>query len=85
MNIEIKELSLASLRDCPHCHTAKLLLKKYNIPYKEILWDEPEGEKIIEGLGIERVPVLLVPSAKGLTKIEGEKAIGEWARKEVRA
>jgi len=80
MNNEIKELSLASLRNCPHCHTAKLFLKKYHIVYKEILWDDPEGEKTIEALGIEKVPVLLVPSEKGLEKIEGEKAIGDWAR-----
>jgi glutaredoxin len=49
METEIKELSLASLKGCPHCATAKLALAKGKVRYKEILWDEPEGEKIIEG------------------------------------
>ncbi|OPZ32447.1 MAG: hypothetical protein BWY98_01323 [Tenericutes bacterium ADurb.BinA155] len=80
METEIKELSLASLKGCPHCATAKLALAKGKVRYKEILWDEPEGEKIIEGLGIQSVPVLLVPTTQGLQQIAGEKAIAAWVK-----
>jgi glutaredoxin len=80
MKNNISELSLASLKGCPHCQAAKLALMKGNVTYKEILWDDPEGEKIIEGLGIQTVPVLLVPSKEGLKQIVGEKAIAEWVK-----
>lgn len=78
--MEIKDLSLLTLTNCPHCHTAKIFLKKYNVNYKEINWDDKENEKIFEELKISHVPVLLVPSETGLKKIEGEVNINNWAR-----
>jgi glutaredoxin len=80
MNNTITELSLASLKGCTHCAAAKLALAKQGITYKEILWDDPKGEALIESLGIQSVPVLLVPTKDGLQQIAGEKAIAEWAK-----
>jgi glutaredoxin len=76
--MEIKQLTLASLKGCPHCFSAKLALKKYKVAYEELLWND-DNDALFASLGISKVPVLLVPSEKGLAKIEGEDAIKTWA------
>jgi glutaredoxin len=81
--MEIKELSLLSLTNCPHCHTAKIILDKYKIKYKDINWDLKENEALFEELHITHVPVLLVPNKDGFSKIEGEININNWARNHV--
>ena len=77
---EIKTLTLAMLTGCPHCKTAEIFLKKYGVTYEELNWSNDENDPTFEALGIKAVPVLLVPGEKGLTKIEGEQAIGTWAK-----
>jgi glutaredoxin len=76
--MEIKQLTLASLKGCPHCFSAKLALKKYHVVYEELLWDD-QNDALFNDLGISKVPVLLIPSDRGLQKIEGESAIKTWA------
>lgn len=76
--MEINQLTLATLAGCPHCATAKLVLKKYRIAYQELLWDDA-NDALFESLGISKVPVLLVPEEKGIKKIEGEAEIKTWA------
>ena len=78
--MEIKELSLVSVTNCPHCHTAKIVLDKYKIKYRDVNWDAKENEAVFNELHITHVPVLLVPGDEGLTKIEGDVNIGNWAR-----
>jgi glutathione peroxidase len=82
---EIKTLTLAMLTGCPHCKTAELYLKKYGIVYDELNWSDPANDATFDALGITLAPVLLVPSEKGLEKIEGEQAIGEWAKAHTKA
>lgn len=77
---EIKELSLATLNGCPHCAKAKKILANYGITYKEISWDDPTGEKIIDSLKIKLVPVLLVPTSTGLMQVHLENDIEKWAK-----
>ena len=81
---EIKTLTLAMLTGCPHCKTAEIFLKKYGVTYEELNWSNDENDSTFEALGIKAVPVLLIPSEKGLTKIEGEQAIGAWAKDQVK-
>ena len=76
----IDTLTLAMLTGCPHCKTAEIFLKKYGVTYEELNWSNDENDPTFEALGIKAVPVLLVPGEKGLTKIEGEQAIGTWAK-----
>jgi glutaredoxin len=76
--MEIKQLTLASLKGCPHCFSAKLALKKYKVAYEELLWSD-DNDALFASLGISKVPVLLVPNDRGLEKIEGEAAIKIWA------
>ena len=80
---EIKSLTLAMLTGCPHCKTAEIFLKKYGVTYDELNWSNDENDSTFEALGIKAVPVLLIPSEKGLTKIEGEQAIGNWAKSQI--
>lgn len=77
---EIKTLTLADLDGCPHCATAKLYLKKFGIAYDELNWSKEENDATFEALGIKAVPVLLIPENGSLRRIEGEEAIGLWAR-----
>jgi len=77
---EIKTLTLAMLDGCPHCKTAEIFLKKYNVSYDELNWSHDENDSTFDALGITAVPVLLIPGEKGLEKITGEQAIGEWAK-----
>jgi len=77
---EIKTLTLATLKNCSHCFTAKVLLKKYNIKYEELLWDEKENEELFDKLEIKTVPVLLIPVEDGIKKIAGEIEIGKYAK-----
>jgi len=79
---EIKTLTLARLDGCSHCKTAEILLKKYGITYDELNWSQEENDPTFEALGIKKVPVMLIPGPEGLVKIEGEQAIGEWAKKQ---
>jgi glutathione peroxidase len=76
----ITSLTLAMLDGCPHCKTAEIFLKKYGVQYDELNWSHDENDPTFEALDIKAVPVLLIPGAKGLTKIAGEQAIGEWAK-----
>lgn len=76
----IKTLTLAMLDGCPHCQTAKIFLKKYGIVYDELNWSDNANDATFEALGIKAVPVLLIPTEKGLQHIDGEQAIGDWAR-----
>jgi glutaredoxin len=82
--MEIKQLTLASLKGCPHCFSAKVALKKYKIAYDELLWDDT-NDATFASLGISKVPVLLIPSEAGLEKIEGEGAIKTWAAAQAKA
>jgi glutaredoxin len=77
---EIETLTLAMLTGCPHCALAKIALKKYGIVYDELNWSDDSNDPLFEELGIQTVPVLLVPERGVLTKIVGESAIKEWAR-----
>lgn len=77
---EISELSLATLNGCPHCAKAKKILADYGVVYKEISWDDPLGEKIIDSLKIKLVPVLLVPTSHGLRQVHLEDDIEKWVK-----
>lgn len=77
---EIKTLTLAMLDGCPHCLTAIRALDKAQIAYERLNWSNKEGEKAIEALGIDKVPVLLVPSDNGLKMIHGEDEIIRWIK-----
>jgi glutathione peroxidase len=79
---EINKLTLAMLTGCPHCKTAVIFLKKYGVTYDELNWSDSENDATFEALGIKEVPVLLIPGEKGLERIQGEQAIGEWAKKQ---
>ena len=77
---EIKTLTLAMLTGCPHCLTAMRALDKAGISYEKINWSNKEGEEKIVALGIDKVPVLLIPSSKGVKMIHGEGDIIAWIK-----
>ena len=73
---------------CGYCETAKIMLDARGIPYKEVnITDVPENELdvIVEKLGIEHVPVLiLVRDGKVILvkHFEGKKEKDiEWVRR----
>lgn len=76
----ITALSLAVTDGCPHCRAVELALKKNGIAYAELNWNTEEGREALQALGIERVPVLLVPENGGLGKVEGQEEIVKWAK-----
>ena len=78
----ITTLTLAMLDGCPHCKTAEIFLKKYNVHYDELNWSHSENDATFDALGIKAVPVLLIPENGSLKKIEGEQAIGAWAKEQ---
>lgn len=83
---KIATLTLADLDGCPHCAKAKLYLKKFGITYDELNWSDDENNATFEALGIKAVPVLFVPNEKGgMLRIDGEDAIGVWARENKRS
>jgi protein-disulfide isomerase-like protein with CxxC motif len=55
-------------------------LKKYGVTYDELNWSNAENDATFDALGIKAVPVLLIPENGTLKKIEGEQAIGAWAK-----
>ena len=80
---EINELSLLTLTNCPHCHTAKILLDKYKIKYREINFDNEENKEIFQKLKINHVPYLLVPKTDGYDLIDGDININNWVKKHI--
>ncbi len=79
--VTLKGLSLAMMTHCPHCKMAERILDKEKIIYDQINWDDPEGQKIIESLGIQLVPVLLIPQKDGtIEMINGEVEINRYVR-----
>ncbi len=49
-------------RSCPYVRTAKRVLERENVPYREIFIDEDENAKtrVVEWTGFQSVPTLIV-------------------------
>lgn len=76
----ITKLTLAVLTGCPHCLMAEKAFKKYGLAYDKADWNSVEGKKLIKSYGIEEVPVLLIPSKNGVSKVEGDEDIVAWVK-----
>jgi Glutathione peroxidase len=76
----ITALTLAMMDGCSHCRAAELALKKYGIAFAELNWNTKEGKEAMLALGIEKVPVLLVPENGGLDEVGGQEEIVKWAK-----
>lgn len=77
----ITGLTLFSLDGCPHCAKAKLYLKQFGVRYDELSWSNKENDATFNFFKIQSAPVLLAPDGKGgWWRLEGEEAIGKWAR-----
>lgn len=81
----ITTLTLAMMDECPHCRAAELALKKNGIAYAELNWNTKEGKEAIQALGIEQVPVLLIPEEGGLYEVGGQEKILKWAKEHTKA
>lgn len=81
----ITTLTLAMMGGCPHCRAAELALKKNGIAFAELNWDAKEGKEAIQALGIEKVPVLLIPENGALYEIGGQIEIAKWAKEHRKA
>lgn len=67
------ELLLFSSTTCLPCRKAKELFKARNFPYKEILVDEGENEKLVEKYQVASLPTLVLVDGQG---VELEKVSG---------
>ena len=79
----ITGLTLFSLDGCPHCAIVKTYLKKFGIKYEDLSWSKKENDATFDFFHIKAAPVLISPDGKGgWWRLEGEEAIGKWARKQ---
>jgi len=81
----ITALTLAMMDECSHCRAAELALKKNGIAYAELNWNTKEGKEAIQALGIEQVPVLLIPENGALYEVGGQEEILKWAKGHAKA
>ena len=81
----ITTLTLAMMDGCSHCRAAELALKKNGIAFAELNWDTKEGRETIQALGIEKVPVLLIPENGALYEAGGQEEIVKWAKEHAKA
>lgn len=72
--------TLFMLTNCPHCHTAKTILKKYKVIHAELNWDDPANDSIFKEMNIRTVPVLFVPQNENTLRLDGEKDIIKWVK-----
>jgi glutaredoxin len=73
-------ITLYTLKGCPHCAAIKLALSKYGITYKEISWNDKEGEKIINSLKLVKVPALSYFENGHEILLREAQDIVNWAR-----
>jgi len=76
----LSNITLYTLKGCPHCAAIKLALAKYGINYNEVSWNDAEGEKIIKKLKLVKVPALSYDKDGKEELLREAQDIVNWAR-----